>query len=223
MAEWVESNQMSKRNQEAVASLPYSEKTKSYIAANLELEKGLTRLVNALEEAGIADRTLIVMAPDHIPYSDIDVIEELAGRSFGKDSLESLNEKSVDFDVYKNSLIMWTAGMEESVTVNKPCCQVDILPTVLNLLGLDYDSRLLAGRDILSDSEPLVVFFSSSWLTDKGSYNRFTGTFTPALGVSMTDEEIQAYTERIKAIAACRLQMTSIIIENDYYRLVTGL
>ena len=65
---------MSQRNQEAVASLPYSEKTKSYIAANLELEKGLTRLVNALEEAEISDHTLIVMAPDHIPYSDIDVI-----------------------------------------------------------------------------------------------------------------------------------------------------
>ena len=218
-----ESNQMSQRNQEAVASLPYSEKTKSYIAANLELEKGLTRLVNALEEAEISDHTLIVMAPDHIPYSDIDVIEELAGRSFGTNSLESLNEKSVDFDVYKNSLIMWTAGMEEGVTVDKPCCQVDILPTILNLLGADYDSRLLAGRDILSDSEPLVVFFSSSWLTDKGTYNRFTGTFTPASGVAMTDEEMKAYTERIKAIAACRFQMTSIIIENDYYRLILGL
>ena len=62
-----ESNQMSKRNQEAVASLPYSEKTKSYIAANLELEKGLTRLVNALEEAGIADRT--VVSQNKVPVS----------------------------------------------------------------------------------------------------------------------------------------------------------
>lgn len=39
----------------------------------------------------------------------------------------------------------------------------------------------------------------------------------------MTDEEMKAYTERIKAIAACRFQMTSIIIENDYYRLILGL
>ena len=85
---------MSYFNKDAVSDLPYSEKTKAYIAANLELEKGLTRLVDYLEEAGIADKTVIAMAPDHIPYSDIDVLEELAGRSFNSSSLENLDERT---------------------------------------------------------------------------------------------------------------------------------
>ena len=47
-----DSNEMSRRNWDQVASLPYSDKTKAYLAAGLELEKGLTDLVSKLEEAG---------------------------------------------------------------------------------------------------------------------------------------------------------------------------
>lgn len=214
------SNRMSARNAELVEALPYSEKTKAYIAANLELEKGLTRLLKELENADIAEQTLIVMAPDHIPYSDVDILAELAGHSFGADSLETLNEQSIDFEVYKNTLIMWSASMKEPVTVKKMCCQVDILPTILNLLGEKYDSRLLAGTDILSDSEGMVIFSSNSWMTDKGIYNRFTGEFYSNEDVVMEDEEQEAYVARKKTETSCKLAMTSIIIENDYYRLL---
>ena len=214
------SNRMSARNAELVETLPYSEKTKAYIAANLELEKGLTRLLKELENADIAEQTLIVMAPDHIPYSDVDILAELAGHSFGADSLETLNEQSIDFEVYKNTLIMWSASMKEPVTVKKMCCQVDILPTILNLLGEKYDSRLLAGTDILSDSEGMVIFSSNSWMTDKGIYNRFTGEFYSNEDVVMEDEEQEAYVARKKTETSCKLAMTSIIIENDYYRLL---
>lgn len=212
-------NNMSALNADAVAALPYSDTTKAYIAANLELEQGLTRLVENLETAGIADKTLIVLTPDHVPYADLDVLEELAGKSFGS-TLEMLDESDIDFDVYKNTLIMWSASMEEPVEVDKVCCQVDILPTVLNLLGEEYDSRMLSGTDILSDSEGLVAFVSNSWKTDKGFYNRFTGEFTPADGIEMTAEEQEAYVNRVKTLVSCRLEMSSIIVENDYYSLI---
>lgn len=91
---------------------------------------------------------------DHIPYFNIDVLEELAGKQFGSsDAIQALNESAIDFDVYKNTLILWSASMTQPVQVDKVCCQVDILPTLSNLLGLPYDSRMLAGRDVLSDSE----------------------------------------------------------------------
>ena len=211
---------MSKRNRDLVEDLPYSEKTKAYIAANLELEKGLTRLISELESAGVADRTVIVMAPDHIPYSDVDTIAELAGHSFGTDSLEALNEQNIDFDVYKNSLIMWSASMEEPVEVDKVCCQVDILPTLLNLLGAEFDSRLFAGTDILSDSEGLVVFSSNSWISDMGMYNRFTEKFTLNPGGDLSEEKLERYIESTKTNISCKLAMTSTIIENDFYKLL---
>lgn len=211
-------NEMSRRNWEQVEDLPYSDKTKAYMAAGMELEKGLTHLLEDLEEAGIADHTLIAMAPDHVPYSDLDILEELAGRDFGSDSVETLDEENVDLDVYRNTWILWSAGMKEPVEVEKICSQVDILPTMLNLLGAEYDSRLLAGTDVFSDQEGMAIFFSRSWITDQGTYSRYTEEFQPAPGVEMTEEEQNVYVENKKYVADCRLRLGELIIETDYYR-----
>ena len=204
-----------------VRALPYSQTTQNYMATVMEVDRALELLLQKLEEAGKLDKTLIIATGDHIPYSNAGVLEELSGRTFGSSKdLEALNESAIDFDVYKNTLILWSASMEEPVQVDKPCCQVDILPTVSNLLGLEYDSRMLSGRDILSDSEGLVIFTSRSWRSDRGFYNRYTQTFTPAEGVTMTQEEQNQYVSTMKKLVEYKLACTPIIVENDFYNLL---
>lgn len=204
-----------------VRALPYSQTTQNYMATVMEVDRALELLLQKLEEAGKLDKTLIIATGDHIPYSNAGVLEELSGRTFGNSKdLEALNESAIDFDVYKNTLILWSASMEEPVQVDKPCCQVDILPTVSNLLGLEYDSRMLSGRDILSDSEGLVIFTSRSWRSDRGFYNRYTQTFTPAEGVTMTEEEQDQYVSTMKKLVEYKLACTPMIVENDFYNLL---
>ena len=208
---------------DTVRALPYSETTQNYVATAMEVDKALEVLLDKLEAAGKLDKTLIVATGDHIPYFNVDTLEELSGRKFGSSAdMEALKESNIDFDVYKNSLILWSASMEEPVEVDKVCCQVDILPTLSNLLGLEYDSRMLDGSDILSDSEGLVVFTSRCWKSDKGFYNRFTGEFTPAEGVDMTAEEQESYVSAMKKLVGYKLDSTPLIIENDFYDLVFG-
>ena len=204
-----------------VRALPYSQTTQNYMATVMEVDRALELLLQKLEEAGKLDKTLIIATGDHIPYSNAGVLEELSGRTFGSSKdLEALNESAIDFDVYKNTLILWSDSMEEPVQVDKPCCQVDILPTVSNLLGLEYDSRMLSGRDILSDSEGLVIFTSRSWRSDRGFYNRYTQTFTPAEGVTMTQEEQDQYISTMKKLVEYKLACTPMIVENDFYNLL---
>ena len=204
-----------------VRALPYSQTTQNYMATVMEVDRALELLLQKLEEAGKLDKTLIIATGDHIPYSNAGVLEELSGRTFGSSKdLEALNESAIDFDVYKNTLILWSASMEEPVQVDKPCCQVDILPTVSNLLGLEYDSRMLSGRDILSDSEGLVIFTSRSWRSDRGFYNRYTQTFTPAEGVTMTQEEQEQYVSTMKKLVEYKLACTPMIVEDDFYNLL---
>ncbi len=208
---------------ETVRALPYSETTQNYVATAMEVDKALEVLLDKLEAAGKLDKTLIVATGDHIPYFNVDTLEELSGRTFGSSKdLEALKEGNIDFDVYKNSLILWSASMEEPVQVDKVCCQVDILPTLSNLLGLEYDSRMLAGSDILSDSEGLVVFTSRSWKSDRGFYNRYTQTFTPADGVAMTEQEQEDYVSAVKKLVGYKLDSTPLIIENNFYNYVFG-
>lgn len=208
---------------DTVRALPYSETTQNYMATVMEVDRSLELLLQKLEEAGKLDKTLIIATGDHIPYFNVDTLEELAGKKFGSsDALESLDESAIDFDVYKNTLIMWSASMEEPIQVDKPCCQVDILPTVSNLLGLEYDSRMLAGSDILSDSEGLVVFTSRCWKSDRGFYNRYTGEFTPAAGVTMTAEEQESYVSAMKKLVQYKLECTDMVVENNFYHYVFG-
>ena len=124
------------------------------------------------------------------------------------------------FELYKSCLLIYSPSMTEPVTVDKYCSSLDIIPTLNNLSGFEYDSRLLMGRDILSDSSALVIFLDRSWITDKGSYNADTEEFT--LFEGQTEENEEAYVNRIKTAVRNKFKASAQIIETDYYALVTG-
>ena len=68
--------------------------------------------------------------------------------------------------------------MKEPVYVDDYCCSVDILPTLLNLFGMKYDSRLLVGTDVFSDSTKMVILNDQIFITDKLMFNSSTGEAT---------------------------------------------
>lgn len=151
-------NAMASKNKDYVEELDLSEEAASFLAANMELEHALGYLLKKLEEKGIASRTLIVLNPDHIPYALSEgALEELAGK-FHR-----------EIDRYKSHGIIYAPGME-GISIEKPVSSVDLLPTIYNLLGISYDSRLLTGRDVFSE-EGLVIFYNRSWISEKGYYD----------------------------------------------------
>ncbi len=199
-------NAMTSKNWDAVKNLPYSDKAKSYLAANIELDKAVGELINNLKESGKLEDTVIVISGDHYPYGlTLNEINEI-----------STYERDDKFEKYHMPLLIWSGSMKSPIQVDKIGSSLDILPTVLNLFGIEYDSRLLMGRDILSDAEPLVIFSDRSFITDKGKYNAVTGEFNPNEGVEVDN----VYVERINNIIYKKFQMSRLILENDYYRKV---
>ncbi|MGN0436585.1 MAG: sulfatase-like hydrolase/transferase [Wujia sp.] len=198
-------NMMAQRHKDLIQDLPYNESTKAYLACQYELELALTRLNELLEENDMAENTLIVLTADHVPYDDKDVLDDLAGY-----------ELENNFEWYRNALIIWSASMEEPVQVDKYCSSLDILPTVSNLLGLPYDSRMLVGQDILSDSEGVVMFNNRSFITDRVSYNASTGAVESMDG-SPVDEE---YVEYMQAYVKNKFSMAETICDCDYYKYI---
>ncbi|MBR5515584.1 MAG: sulfatase-like hydrolase/transferase [Clostridia bacterium] len=201
-------NQMSLKNKDKVAHLPYSEEVQAYIACNLELEYALQALMQKLEEAGKADNTMIVLTGDHYPYGlTIEQYRELAGF-----------EVDEAFEKYRNAFICYIPGMEEktgspAVIVNDYCSSVDILPTVLNLLGIDFDSRLLVGKDVLSDAPHIAVLSDQSFITSEFKYNATTGKATPHKGVRFDPNSVNEYNNYVKNM----FRLSSAILETDYY------
>ena len=203
-------NAMSRKNYDLMADLDASEGVKSYYAAQQELEHALAYLVQRLEEAGIADDTVIVIGADHYPYgleagstwgNSADFLAELYGYRYS-----NVAERD------HNALIIWSGCLEDmDIVVDTPVYSLDILPTLSNLFGVVYDSRLLVGRDVFSEAEPLVLWNDYSWKTDKGSF--MNGKFTAAEGVEVEE----GYAERISAIVKNKISYSHSVAKNDYF------
>ncbi len=212
-------NAMSRENKDAVDAwceknnLSYTEPVRAYIAANLELEKAVDYLVETLEEKGIANDTVICIVPDHFPY--------------GLDSDASLGNMPYLSELYgypvntyeerdRSRAIIWCGALEddEPIIVDTPASSVDILPTLCNLFGVEWDSRLYVGRDVLSDALPLVFFGNYDWKTDLGHYNSTKNIFTP------TDENAdisEDYVKQISSIVRNRMTFSKSVLSHDYY------
>ena len=196
-------NNMAYRNKNKVKDLKYSTAIKAYLATQIELDKSIEKLLQILEEKGKLNDTLIVIAPDHYPYG-------LTTKQMNEISTTDRNDK---FEKFHTTLIMYNPNIEKTV-VDKVISSLDILPTIYNLYGLSFDSRLLMGRDIFSDNEHIVILSDRSWITDKGKYNSVTKEFT-----NTTNEEIEEdYIDRINMIVNQRYGMSSLIIDNNYYK-----
>ena len=197
-------NAMSAKNRDAVKYLPYSEPVKAYMACNLELEYALEYLMQRLEEAGVADKTCIVLTNDHYPYGlTEDEYNELAGQTL-----------DTTFEKYRNSFICYVPGLSENIVVDEYCSTADILPTLLNLFGVDYDSRLLAGTDVLSSGIHVAVLSDKSFLTKTFRYDAGTETVIPAdENTTVSGKLAEAY----RLYVDSRFQLSGNILNSDYY------
>ncbi len=198
-------NSMSARNKNKVKNLKYSDAIKAYYAAQIELDKAMELLLKKLEEKGVLDDTLIIMGPDHYPY----------GLTQKQMNEVSNIDRSDKFENYHTTLIMYNPSIEKTV-IDKTISGLDLLPTIYNLYGIEFDSRLLMGRDIFSDSEHIVILSDRSWITKAGRYNSVTRKFTKT-----TEEEIDDnYIDRINSIVNNRFSMSALILDNNYYKKV---
>ena len=211
-------NSMTSKNWDKVKDLPYSDTVKGYLAANLELENALTHMVSELELKGIADDTVIVISTDHFPYGLDD------GGTFGNmPYLSELYGYNVN-DYFKrdhNRLILWSGCLEkmEPIVVDSPTFSLDILPTLSNLFGTEFDSRLMPGRDVFSDAPALVYNTNYDWKTDLGTYYSSKGKFVP---VNDTVTIPEGYVESMKTVVRNKINYCSQAPASDYYRHIFG-
>lgn len=190
-------NAMSKKHEDKVEKLNLSTEAKAYLAAHIELDEALAYLVSSLEERGLMERTLIVLHGDHYPYGLRDrAIEELRG------------EKLEEGEEYRSRIIFYNPSLQ-GLRVKRLATSLDLLPTISNLMGLDFDSRLLMGRDLFSYSQPLVEFVTRSFITERGSYDSIDGR-----SQGLEKEEL----EELRVLVDKKFYYSRLILESDYFR-----
>ena len=108
-------------------------------------------LIDNLTEKNLLDNTVIIAYSDHYLYT----IED-------KTILDRYKETSNNL-INKTPFFIWSNNIENK-TINKVTSQLNILPTVLNLWGINYNPNNYIGTDALDSNYEGIVFFSDySW------------------------------------------------------------
>lgn len=108
-------------------------------------------LLDKLREKDLIDKTTIVIFTDHYLYT--------------------LSDKTI-LNKYKNTsnnlinntpFFIWTNNKDKK-TIKSVTSQLNILPTILNLFGIDYNANYYIGENALNNNYSGLVFFSDySW------------------------------------------------------------
>ena len=197
-------NMMALKNKELVDDLEYSEGAKAYLASQIELDRALEKLVKYLKDKKVLDDTVIVLSGDHYPYPlKLSEVNELS--SYKRDEL---------FEVNHSNLIIYNPKVKKT-KVEKLSSSVDVLPTIYNMFGIKYDSRLLMGSDIFSDHDSIVIFSDNSWITEKGRFNATKNIFYPSNKKEMLPDD---YVENINTEVQNRVNVSTNILKTNYYQ-----
>lgn len=189
-----------------------NEKALGYLACNYELDQALEYLLNRLEEAGKLENTVIVINGDHYPY----YINDNATRK----SLMG-HKPDENFELYKSTCVIYCAGLKENIVSDTYCCTVDILPTILNLFNIPFESRLMVGTDIFSDGPHKAVLYNKNFLTEYVKYNASSGKAEwTELGETLDDATKEAYLDSMIATVDAETSVSIRILKDDFFKFV---
>lgn len=127
----------------------YSEEEFVYRTLARDTDNFLNILLEKLEDEGKLDDVVLVLASDHYSYgySDIDYVAQ---------KKETINDRK---DLQKTPFVIWSKDLQHH-DIDTILDTADILPTLFNLLGVEYDPKYYMGEDVFSNNHDDFVWFS---------------------------------------------------------------
>lgn len=172
----------------------------SYIQAANYADRAIGEFISGLKECGLYDNSIILIYGDHYALTNTDYanssrFKEMLGRTY------------TIYDVFNVPLIINIPNSSVNETISTAGGHMDVLPTLLCLLGIDNDKAVMFGQNLLTADYGFVceqthlaigsfisneVFFSKPHNNIKSNYDAYEfGTMTrldPYLFVSLSDE-----------------------------------
>lgn len=115
----------------------------SYLAKTMDFDKAVEQFLNVMEWMGRINDVVVVIYGDHVAKG----LDLSRGTNF--DEVFGVNSDDNPSITY-TPLFIYANDMEHQV-IDKYCTALDILPTLMNLWGIDYNDEYAFGHDILDD------------------------------------------------------------------------
>ncbi len=180
----------------------YSTTVSRYLSKLKVLDNAIGIMIKKLEAAHKLDDTVIVLLADHYPYA------------LSKNQIkEMLDYELEDYEIERTPFVIYNSSMTPQ-TFKDYNFYINLVPTLANLMNLEYDPRLYMGSDILSnDYESRVIFADGSWKNEYAYYNASTSKIKYYTDKEYTEDELQEINQKI----ALKIQMSSNAIKNNYF------
>lgn len=147
--EYSNDNKVYKSIKHPLNSKKYGEEEYVYRTLAHDTDEALKKLLKKLEKNNQLDNIVIVLVSDHYVYgySDSDYV------AIKKNVLNDRKE------LQNTPFVIWSKDLE-SKNIDTILDTADILPTLLNMLGITYDPNKYMGTDVFSESHDDFVWFS---------------------------------------------------------------
>ena len=157
--EYVESNKVYKDANKIKRNKKWSDEEYIYRTLAHDTDLAIKTLIEKLDDAKKLDDTVIVLVADHYVYGYSDTEYVALKKDVINDNKELQN----------TPFIIWSSDLE-SMEVDSILDTADILPTMLNLLGIEYDPNMYMGTDVFSNNHDHFVWFhDGTYIKDKYS------------------------------------------------------
>ena len=175
----------------------------AYLKARL-VDDFFAGLLRELEAEGQLDHTVIIGVTDHYTYGYKDL-----------DSLYALSGTKENLLLEKTPCFIWSSGLE-SMDVDKLLNTSDLLPTMLNLLGIESSYEYI-GQDAFAEGYAgFVPFSNGSWIVGDTAYDSGKKQY---LSLSGTQQKITAEFQKEMANTVQEfITINNLILESDYYQ-----
>jgi len=192
-----------------------------YFATANYLDSSVKALFDYLKKSGLYDNSIIVLYGDHFGIS----------QTRNPNLAPLVGKTSETWSNYDNAMMQRVPymvvipGMDKGKIIDTYGGQVDMLPTLEHLLGIDSKNYLQVGQDMLSTQHQQITAFRSSnnFVTPK--YTSFNGrTYYTQTGEEITnpDETIKKELDDIRNAANTQLKISDAIQTGDLIRFYKG-
>lgn len=161
----------------------------SYFSTANYMDTAVREFFDYLKQSGLYDNSIIILYGDHYGISNArnKELAQLLGKD--RDTWSNFDNAQVQRVPY----MIHIPGMTQGKIIDTYGGQVDALPTLLHLLGVDTQNYIQLGQDLFSpDHKQLVAFRDGDFVTPNYTY------YGGVLYDNKTGEEITEPTEELK-------------------------
>ena len=192
-----------------------------YFATANYLDSSIKAFFDYLKESGLYKNSIIVLYGDHYGISN----------SRNPALAPLLGKNSETWSSYDNAMLQRVPymvvipGMDKGGIIDTFGGEIDMLPTLEHLLGIESNKFLQVGQDMLSPDHDQIVAFRSANYFVTPEYTSYSGrTYYTKTGEEITnpDENTKEQLDKIREAANLQLRISDSIQTGDLLRFFKG-